>query len=279
MLNICIIDDDYSISALRELLDVNGCKTTLFDCADDFLAESDQWPKYDVFIIDLMMQPASSATAPNSSGNRTGLRILAELRKSEVDRPVILHTAAPPHSVPPITDSRTTYVFKGQKSPEDFLKHLSDVTGVDALKQKPAAFIVHGHDTEEKLSLKNYLQNRLGFSEPIILHEQPSYGRTIIEKFEGYAANATFVFVLLTPDDVFCKSSDGGAEKYRSRQNVIFEAGYFLGKLGRASGRVMLLHKDGVDLPSDLAGLIYIDISNGVESAGEEIRRELGESV
>src|SRR5450432_998282 len=46
--------------------------------------------------------------------------------------------------------------------------------------------------------------------------------------------------------------------------------------LGRLSGRVLLLHKGPIELPSDLAAVVWIDISAGVKAAGEEIRRELG---
>lgn len=140
-------------------------------------------------------------------------------------------------------------------------------------------FIVHGHDGLEKLALKNYLQNSLGFAEPIILHEQPSKGRTIIEKFEDYAARATLVFVLLTPDDKMyspAETSDNG-DKRQARQNVIFELGYFYAKLRRRSGRVILLHKGPLDLPSDISGIVYIDISDGITAAGEKIRSELAE--
>lgn len=129
-------------------------------------------------------------------------------------------------------------------------------------------FIVHGHDNKIKLELKNYIQNTLHLGEPIILSEQSSNGLTIIEKFEKYAMNSNLVFVLLTPDDIY------GTEN-RSRQNVIFEMGYFLGKLGRKSGRVILLYKGELDVPNDISGLIYIKIDNGIEAAGEEIRREI----
>ena len=138
-----------------------------------------------------------------------------------------------------------------------------------------ATFIVHGHDDTAKLELKNYIQNTLRWPEPTILHEQPSLGRTVIEKFEDEARKASVVFVLLTPDDKIAGNADSNATKRRSRQNVIFEMGYFLGVLGRQSGRVLLLHKGPLELPSDLSGVVYIDISHGIASAGEEIRREV----
>ena len=51
--------------------------------------------------------------------------------------------------------------------------------------------------------------------------------------------------------------------------------GFFCGAFGRRSGRVILLHKGPVELPSDIAGVIWIDISSGVKAAGEEIRKEI----
>jgi predicted nucleotide-binding protein len=132
------------------------------------------------------------------------------------------------------------------------------------------AFIVHGHDSVSSLQLKNYLQNTLGLPEPTILAEKPSLGMTLIEKFEHYADDADLVFALLTPDDFKTEIAGG-----RARQNVIFEYGYFIGMLGRRTGRVFLLYKDLTEIPSDLTGIVYIDISMGIEAAGEQIRREL----
>ncbi|HEY0049496.1 MAG TPA: TIR domain-containing protein [Pyrinomonadaceae bacterium] len=134
-------------------------------------------------------------------------------------------------------------------------------------------FIAHGHDDAAKYQLKNYLQNTLHLPEPIILHEQASLGRTIIEKFEEFANQIDVVFVLLTPDDIASGSLD--ALKKRARQNVIFEMGYFFSKLQRRKGKVILLYKGQLEPPSDISGIIYIDISNGIEAAGEQIRKEL----
>jgi predicted nucleotide-binding protein len=141
--------------------------------------------------------------------------------------------------------------------------------------QKPRAFIVHGHNETAKLALKNLLQNKLHLPEPIILHEQPNLGRTIIEKFEAYAEQSSIVCALLTPDDVGAAASDSDDLKRRGRQNVIFELGYFLGYLGRTSGRVLLLYQGPIELPSDLGGIVYIDIGKGVDAAAEQIRLEL----
>ena len=123
--------------------------------------------------------------------------------------------------------------------------------------------------------MKDYLQNTLGLDEPVVLQQMPGQGRTLIEKFESEAEATELVFVLLTPGDRVAEPSETDTEKRRARQNVIFEMGPFLGKLGRTSGRVLLLYKGSLDIPSDIAGIEYIDITNGVESASERIRREL----
>ena len=139
-------------------------------------------------------------------------------------------------------------------------------------EKKMKVFIVHGHDSEAKLSLKNYVQNTLKMEEPIILAEKASGGLTIIEKFEKFSEECNLIFVLLTPDDIYSEDN-----KNRARQNVIFEMGYFLGKLGRKSGRVILLYKGNLELPNDISGLVYINIDNGIEASGEQIRREIAE--
>lgn len=114
-------------------------------------------------------------------------------------------------------------------------------------------FIVHGHDEEAKQSAARCLE-KLELK-PIILHEQPSQGRTIIEKFEDYA-DVGFAVVLLTPDDVGAAKDDIDNLRPRARQNVIFELGFFIGKLERQ--RVCALHKGDVEIPSDFAGVLWV---------------------
>jgi len=113
-------------------------------------------------------------------------------------------------------------------------------------------FIVHGRDDGIKETVARFVGN-LGHT-PIILHEQPSGGKTVIEKFEANA-EACFVIALMTPDDMGGLS--GQKEfKPRARQNVIFEFGYFIGRLSRK--RVCAITKGDVEIPSDYAGVVYI---------------------
>lgn len=97
-------------------------------------------------------------------------------------------------------------------------------------------FIVHGRDDSKKYELFGFLYDR-GL-EPIILHEQVNNGQTIIEKIES-SSDVACAIILLTPDDVGKLKDSESALKTRARQNVIFEAGYFMGKLGR--NRTILL--------------------------------------
>lgn len=112
-------------------------------------------------------------------------------------------------------------------------------------------FIVHGHDGELKEALARLLEAQN--ITPIILSEQANKGKTIIEKFEAYS-DVGAAITLFTTDDLG-KAKDNNELKPRARQNVIFEAGYFMGKLGR--DKVVVVAEDEVEIPSDLQGVVY----------------------
>lgn len=132
-------------------------------------------------------------------------------------------------------------------------------------------FIVHGHD-QRAVDQTELLVHRFGLS-PIILRNEPNQGNTVIEKFEAHS-KVGLAIVLLTPDDVGCIAANAPAGlQARARQNVIWEWGYLVSKLGRPN--VICLYKTGVELPSDLHGLVTINISDDVRDSAEEIRREL----
>ena len=123
--------------------------------------------------------------------------------------------------------------------------------------QTGRAFVVHGRDYGAKLEVRSFLR-QLDL-EPVILDEQPSGGQTVIEKFEGNV-DVDFAVVLLTPDDTGNLAGSPSEAKPRARQNVIFEFGFFVGKLGRP--RVYVLHKDTVEIMSDYHGVIYIPMDD-----------------
>lgn len=123
--------------------------------------------------------------------------------------------------------------------------------------KKNKVFIVHGRDNEAKQEAARYIEN-IGL-EPIILHEQASSGMTIIEKIEHYAGEADFAIVIYTP----CDKGRGAFEtnvpaRDRARQNVVFEHGYLMAKLGRKN--VCALVKGHIETPNDISGVVYVSM-------------------
>lgn len=119
-------------------------------------------------------------------------------------------------------------------------------------------FVVHGHDDGLKETVARLLQ-ALNLH-PVILHEQPNQGRTIIEKFEAHA-EVDFAVVLFTGDDEGYRRGHASEAKPRARQNVILELGFFMAKLGR--GKVCVLHAGSLEMPTDYAGVAYIPVDGG----------------
>ena len=231
-------------------------------------------PMFDLAILDIMMPPSRGNSISSYGGYRSGLDLAMWIKKSFPYVKIVGFTQGVEDEVMDWFKQNTLgIILKRFFGPNELPNILSKMISGESRNFSLKAFIVHGHDTEVTLELKNYLQNTLMLTEPVILHEQPSKGRTIIEKFEEHVEEIDVAFVLLTPDDQMTESLGGG--KLRARQNVIFELGYFMAILGRKLGRVILLHKGSVEIPSDIQGLIYIDISDGIEAAGEKIRREL----
>ncbi len=115
-------------------------------------------------------------------------------------------------------------------------------------------FILHGRDPA-KDELAAFLL-RLGLK-PIILSEENIQGRTIIEQIEHHLLRADYAIALLTGDDEGHHAGKPEGKQLRARQNVIFEAGVCIGVLGRR--RVAILYHRGVELPSDLHGVVYIE--------------------
>lgn len=124
-------------------------------------------------------------------------------------------------------------------------------------RNKRKVFIVHGRDNEVKQEVSRFIE-KLGL-EVIILHEQANSGMTIIEKIECYSNDADFALVLYTP----CDHGRGVHEsnippKSRARQNVVFEHGYLMAKLGREN--VCPLVKGDIETPNDISGVVYVDL-------------------
>lgn len=149
-------------------------------------------------------------------------------------------------------------------------------TPLDINVKSLKVFVVHGHDETAKTSLEVFLRE-IGL-EPIVLHRQADEGLTIIEKFEKHS-DVGYAFILLTPDEIayICsedRKPDAERKKeFRARPNVIFEFGYFVGKLGRS--KVCCLYTGNVTLPSDVSGVIYKKYENSIEEVAYSILKDL----
>lgn len=134
---------------------------------------------------------------------------------------------------------------------------------------KRKVFVVHGRDNETKQETARFIE-QLGL-EAIVLHEQASSGKTIIEKIEHYSNDADFALILYTA----CDHGRGIHEsksppKNRARQNVIFEHGYLIAKLGRQN--VCALLKGEIETPNDISGIVYVPMDDSGAWKNETIK-------
>lgn len=131
------------------------------------------------------------------------------------------------------TDRRLLPLSSGKDYTHELLFKEQEVTntvGNVVSENSNNVFIVHGHDEQTKESSARFVEN-LGLN-AVILHEQPSEGKTIIEKLEKHT-DAACAVILFTPDDVGSSSSSPEDLQPRARQNVLVELGYMAAKLGR----------------------------------------------
>lgn len=154
-------------------------------------------------------------------------------------------------------------------SDASLLSSAAAVKRVRTIASSRRVFVVHGRNDVQRQRVCALLRD--WDCTPVVLREQPNIGRTIIEKFEEHA-NADYAVILLTADD---RGAQVGERNYqpRARQNVVFEMGYFIGRMTRE--RVCALYQEGVELPSDLAGILYIPLDDAGQwqlSLREELR-------
>ena len=143
-------------------------------------------------------------------------------------------------------------------------------------KTLPTVYISHVHDEEAMTTLVKFVEE-LGLK-PTVLDEQPSNDLTVIDSLERYADDTRFAIALLTPDDVGALKDEAGRQlNPRAPQNALLELGYLIGKLN--PNQVCILYKDGVELPSDIQGVVLyvpmdsadawkLKLSQGMRKAG-----------
>jgi len=151
----------------------------------------------------------------------------------------------------------TKQLFKNVKEKIDSGKTEPKTIKAKAKPDMSKVFIVHGQDETAKLDVARFIE-KLGF-EAIILHEQVSSGKTIIEKIEEFS-NVGYGVVLYTPCDLGAKKGDAKNLRARARQNVVFEHGYLIAKLGRRN--VCALVKGEIEIPNDISGVVYVPLDD-----------------
>jgi len=139
---------------------------------------------------------------------------------------------------------------------EEYLDYFTNVKPQKSLNLNDI-FIVHGHDEGLLQEIARFIE-QIGLK-PIILKETPNGGETIIEKIES-RSDVGYGIVLYTPCDKGFDTEDPETVKNRARQNVIFEHGYLIGKLGR--NRVSAIVKGELETPGDIGGMVYISYDN-----------------
>ena len=131
-------------------------------------------------------------------------------------------------------------------------------------------FIIHGRDEAKWRELKDIVKSGFRLN-PIILMEQPDAGaKRIIGKFGHYAQTCCYAIAVFTPDDEVIS----GEERYlQARPNVVYESGWFGGRLGR--GNVILLLREGTSIFSYFSGIIQKRFKTNISEKIVEIHKDV----
>jgi predicted nucleotide-binding protein len=117
-------------------------------------------------------------------------------------------------------------------------------------------FVVCGSDGEMKQAVTNALTKL--WLVPVVMCEEPSQGRKIVERFQDYG-DVGFAVVLLSPDDsLYVKDEPPTKRKLRPRQDVVFDLGFLIGKLGKNNVLVFIRECPNFEGPTDFEGMKVI---------------------
>jgi predicted nucleotide-binding protein len=135
-----------------------------------------------------------------------------------------------------------------------------------APKLDPRVFISHGR-SEDWRKVQSFIERDL-HTPTLELAQEPSRGRTILAKLDEESRRCTFAVIVMTGDDMNATGTPV------ARQNVVHEIGFLQARLGLSA--VCLLHEEGTEIPSNIAGLVYVPFPKGtVDAAFGVLMREL----
>jgi hypothetical protein len=117
---------------------------------------------------------------------------------------------------------------------------------------KPAVFI---GSSSEGLPFARAAKTLLEADAEITLWNEGLFqvGRTFIETLVSSLSRFDFAILAMTPDDMVVSRAE---ERLGPRDNVLFELGLFMGRLGRERTLMLLEASSQLKVPSDLSGVI-----------------------
>jgi CheY-like chemotaxis protein len=265
-------DDRFGASLVADHLTARGISVTYVSRAYDILPTLEQIT-VDLVVLDIMMPCGRTFSRFETQGGfTTGLAVAKEIRQ--------LH---PQTKVIAVSQMRSDHVAEwfNQQDGCAFVPKGGDLWGtikrlvgiLEPPPPPPTVFIVHGRDRTTLSDVKRFLKKH-GVKKVVVLAEKPNRGGTLLQKFVYYGKKADIAIVILTPDDRGYLIQKPYYTTDRARMNVIWEYGYFFGRLGEGR-RVIVLRKGSVEIPTDISGIAYIDITDGVEQAGAQILAEI----
>lgn len=202
---------------------------------------------FDLAVLDLHL------VSDEDENDDSGLK-LAQLFRETV--PIILLTGKAT-----VQTTRDALQSDGRSSPAvAFVRKKED--GAEVLLEEakkaivPKVFVAHGHAPKATAAVVRFLKD-VG-AHPVVLQEQPLASQTIIEAFEQYA-NVQFAIILMTQDDQGRRKREK-KWKFRARQNVIFELGFLVAKLGRERVVTLMKKRKPVEPPSNYSGILYREL-------------------
>lgn len=137
---------------------------------------------------------------------------------------------------------------------------------IESKEKLKRIFISHGR-SQEWYKLQAFLERDLEYP-TLELAQEPNLGRTVLQKLFEEAQRCTIAIIVMSGDDVIKD------DEIRARENVMHEIGFFQGLYGL--NNIVLLHEEGVNIPSNIHGLVYIPFpKDTIEATFGAIAREL----
>ncbi len=256
-------DDEFMVRGLTEIVQFAGYEVqaeTRYEVAKRQIERND----YDLFWFDLQMPLPRDLRADS---RLAGERLWLMARQRNANAHIVICSAFSSPSREMIADRRTHFFWK----PVDVRSVWRRLDSFEHGLSKLNLFVVHGRDKQALRDLEAFLVERLETTSYTILQRTYGNNSTIIEKLEEAAEISDACVVLITPDDNW--GSEQAAD--RMRQNVLYELGYFLGRFGRKSGRVIVFLVGEVEMPSDLHGVDFIRVPGSFEELDQMLVDEL----